>query len=101
MKKTTLKTQEIYEIWSDQTGQGFPHNLPEVEVKLSFLYGSKYDESELTFHFTDEEVQPLLELIKSKLCAKSKAEMQHEIESVGGNNNQQDTNTELLSFFLR
>jgi hypothetical protein len=76
MKKVIKNKEEIYRIWSDYSGEPFPHNLAPVEITLSFNYGSQYDESELKLHFTDQEVKPLLELLGTSLCSKTKKEIQ-------------------------
>lgn len=75
MKKITATKEEVSEIWSDQSGEPFELGIPPVEVKISFSYGSEHDESELTFHFSDDEMEPLLKLLQSKLCSKTKEEL--------------------------
>jgi UDP-N-acetylmuramate-alanine ligase len=40
---------------------------PPVTLKLEFNYGSEYDQSEITLHLSDKDIEPILELIQSKL----------------------------------
>ena len=62
MKKIiTPKQHEEASYFSDFTGKPFGDFFhPPVELKLSFNYGSKYDSSEITFHLSDEDIEPIL-----------------------------------------
>jgi hypothetical protein len=69
--KKILKPKQIEEAiyFSDFTGQPFDTNFrhPPVELKLSFNYGSEYDQSEITLHLSDRDMEPILDLISTKL----------------------------------
>jgi hypothetical protein len=69
MKKIIVPEQiEEASYFSDFTGQPFGYSpCPPVTLKLEFNYGSVYDGSEVTLHLSDKDVEPILELIKSKL----------------------------------
>lgn len=95
MKKILKKQREVADLWSDASGKKFPHGIPPVEVKISFSYGSQYDESDLCFHFTDKEVKPLLVAIKTVLCKKSIKELQLKQKDKDGNN------SELISLLIK
>lgn len=89
MKKVIKNQKEIYTVWSDHTGKPFKHNLVPVEVHICFSYGSQYDESEVTLHFTDEEFMPILRLISNKLCEKTKKELKKENEARANTNSKE------------
>jgi hypothetical protein len=63
------KQHEEAAYFSDFTGQPFDSNFrhPPVELKMSFNYGSIYDQSEITLHLSDKDMGPILDLIQSKL----------------------------------
>jgi hypothetical protein len=62
------KQQEEANYFSDFTGQPFDEYYgPAVELKVNFNYGSKYDCSEFTLHLSDKDIEPILDLIQSKL----------------------------------
>ena len=86
MKKILKKQREVAQTWSDVSGKPFEHEIPEVELKIYFGYGSKYDESELELHFTDKEFEPILALIKLKLCNKSKKFLRSQLTTKSANN---------------
>jgi hypothetical protein len=65
--KQKRKEEALY--FSDFTGQPFDSNFshPPVELKMTFNYGSIYDQSEVTLHLSDKDMEPILDLIQSKL----------------------------------
>ena len=68
MKHITVpKSEEESVYYSDFIGHCFGPFPPAVQVKFDFNYGSKYDGESITFHLTDEEVQPLFETIKKSI----------------------------------
>jgi hypothetical protein len=69
---TKPKQREEAEIFSDFSGERFAHDIPEVTLKFEFNYGSKFDDSQIEFHFSDLESKDILELIKIKLSEKTK-----------------------------
>ena len=69
---TKPQQKEEVEIYSDFSGERFHHDIPEVTIKFSFEYGSKYDDSQIEFHLNDNEAKDILELIKAGLSDKTK-----------------------------
>jgi hypothetical protein len=62
------KQHEEAAYFSDFTGQPFGELYhPPVELTLKFNYGSEHDQSEITFHLSDKDVSPIIDLISSKL----------------------------------
>jgi hypothetical protein len=62
------KQHEEANYFSDFTGQPFGEFYhPPVELTLKFNYGSEYDQSEVTLHLSDKDMEPILDLIQSKL----------------------------------
>jgi hypothetical protein len=80
MKKIIKKSQEVSQLWSDHSGEPFPHNIPPIEINIDFNYGSKFDDESLQLHLNDEEFKPLLRTIKSILGEKSKNEFKKTLE---------------------
>jgi hypothetical protein len=73
MKKVLEESKrEVAEYYSDFSGERFLHDIPEVVLKMSFGYGSRFDDSEFEIHLTDEENKQILNLIKNNLSDKSK-----------------------------
>jgi hypothetical protein len=68
-------TQEIGVLYSDFNGKLFFESTPEVEIKLIFNYGSPFDGECLTLDLTNEEAEPILELIKSKISKDKKQDI--------------------------
>jgi hypothetical protein len=60
---------------SDFSGHQFDECGPDAEVTFSFNYGSKYDGSQITLHLTDNEVECLFDVIKSRVTSDYKKEM--------------------------
>ena len=76
MKKITKPSQREESVYySDFGGQLLDQFGPQVELKINFNYGSKYDNSSLELDLTDEEVLPLLKLIASKLSEEKRKEL--------------------------
>jgi hypothetical protein len=82
MKKIIVPQQnEQASYFSDFSGKPFGEDFdPPVELKLSFNYGSKFDGSDITFHLSDEDVAPILDLIKLKLNPDTKKILERELE---------------------
>jgi hypothetical protein len=72
--------KEEAEYYSDFSGERFEHDIPEVEIKFSFEYGSKFDGSSFDIHLSDEESKEILLLIKSKLSDKTKQKINSYLE---------------------
>jgi hypothetical protein len=80
MKKIIVPEQrEEANYFSDFTGQPFDQFGSPVTLKLEFTYGSEYDGSEITLHLSDKDVEPILELIKSKLNPDFKKSLENEL----------------------
>ena len=77
MKKIIVPEQkEEANYYSDFTGQPFDSYFgPPIELKVQFNYGSKYDCSEFTLHLSDKDIEPVLDLIQSKLNPDFKKEL--------------------------
>lgn len=68
--KKILKPKQLEQAayFSDFTGQPFGGlHHPPVELKMTFNYGSIYDGSDVTLHLSDKDMEPILDLIQSKL----------------------------------
>jgi hypothetical protein len=82
--KKILKPKQIEEAiyFSDFTGQPFDTNFrhPPVEVKMNFNYGSKYDGSEINLHLSDKDMEPILDLIQSKLNPDFRKSLEEDIK---------------------
>jgi hypothetical protein len=81
MKKITkpaVREESMY--YSDFSGKVFGEFHPPVEMKISFGYGSENDGAELTLHLTDEEISPIMELIKSSISEDFKYSIKNKIK---------------------
>jgi hypothetical protein len=67
------KEKAVYH--SDFSDYEFDGCGPDVDVKINFSYGSKYDGAALSLHLTDSDVECILDVIKSKITDKYKKEM--------------------------
>jgi hypothetical protein len=67
--KKILKPKQHEEAlyFSDFTGEPFDQFGAPVTIKLDFDYGSKYDGSNFTLYLSDKDIEPILDLISSKL----------------------------------
>lgn len=63
--KPSEKEEAVY--YSDFKGTCFNNMIPDVEIKIEFNYGSKYDGSELRLHLTDDEFDVILKTIKENI----------------------------------
>ena len=80
MKKIIKPKQHEQAVYfSDFTGQPFDQFGPPVTLKLEFNYGSEYDQSEITLHLSDRDVQPILDIISSKLNPYFKKQLEEEL----------------------
>lgn len=81
MKKILKPKQNEEAIYfSDFTGTPFDDYGSPVTLKLEFNYGSDYDQSEITLHLSDKDIEPILDLISSKLNPDFKKSLQNELE---------------------
>jgi hypothetical protein len=63
--KPLVREEAVY--YSDFSGKCFGETPAPVEISIAFSYGSKHDGTELKLQLDDEDVSPLLELIKSSV----------------------------------
>lgn len=83
MKNIIKPTQrEEFECYSDFSGERFFGDIPEVEMKVSFNYGSLYDGSSIEFHLSEKETNEILLLIRSKLCENTKNKIKTYLEKI-------------------
>lgn len=80
--KKVIKPQEKEECvyFSDVSGKAFGELSPDVEIKINFNYGSKFDGSVLEFHVTDEEILQLLSYIKPLLTNEYKNQARSQLK---------------------
>ena len=75
------KQHEEATYFSDFTGQPFGELYhPPVELTLKFNYGSKFDESEITLHLSDKDVNPIIDLISTKLNPDYKKDLEETLK---------------------
>ena len=75
------KQHEEAAYFSDFTGQPFGELYhPPVELTLKFNYGSKFDESEITLHLSDKDINPIIELISTKLNPDYKKDLEETLK---------------------
>lgn len=67
--KKIIKPEEKEEatFYSDFTGKPLDQCGPEVQIKIEFSYGSKYDGSRINLHLDDEDIEDLLKYLSTKL----------------------------------
>jgi hypothetical protein len=86
MKKIVKPAQrEEAKVYSDFSGERFPHDIPEVTIKFEFNYGSQFDESKIEFDLTEKEAKEILDLIKSKLSQQRKELMKENLKDSNTN----------------
>jgi hypothetical protein len=76
--KPAEKEEATY--FSDFTGKCFGQHQAPVELKLEFGYGSERDGASLMLHLDDEDVKPIVDLIKQKLSEDIKLELRKKLE---------------------
>lgn len=73
MKKITKPAErEEAVFYSDFSGKHLDGYGPDVTLKIEFDYGSKRDGARIEFHLNDEDVQPIIDLIKQKISPDTK-----------------------------
>ena len=81
MKKVTKPAENEEAVYySDFSGRCFGEWIPPVEVKIEFNYGSEYDDSMISLHLTDEEVKPILDIIKKHASEDYKNLLKHKLD---------------------
>jgi hypothetical protein len=76
------KQREESEYYSDFSGERFFGDIPEVDMKLSFNYGSSYDGSNIEFHLSEQEAMEILLIIRNKLCDNTKNRIKTYLEKI-------------------
>jgi hypothetical protein len=81
MKKITKPAErEEAVFYSDFSGKILDESFPPVEVKIEFNYGSKRDGASLQLHLDDEDVKPIIDLIKQKMSSDLKEQIKKQLE---------------------
>jgi len=68
--------------YSDFTGKPLSPCGPDVDLKMSFDYGSKYDGARVTLHLSDDDVDQLLNFLSTKLSGDCRKEIQKNLEQL-------------------
>ncbi len=76
------KQNEQSECYSDFSGERFFGDIPEVEMKVSFNYGSSYDGSNIEFHLSEQEAMEILLIIRNRLCDNTKNKIKTYLEKI-------------------
>jgi hypothetical protein len=80
MKKITKPaTREECFYVSDFQGVEFGKYDPHVELKLTFNYGSIYDGTDFSLHLTDNELDPIMDVIRKNLSEEYKIELEKQL----------------------
>jgi hypothetical protein len=77
--KPSAREEAIY--YSDFSGKCFGEFYPPVELTICCSYGSKYDGAGIELHLDDQEMQPILELIKKSISVDCKNKLKKQLES--------------------
>jgi hypothetical protein len=81
MKKITKPAvREESVMYSDFSGKCFGEWNAPIELKIDFSYGSNYDGACLKLDLDDEDLKPILELIKSKLSKETKDHFKKQLD---------------------
>jgi len=76
--KPQVREESVY--YSDFSGKCFGEYPAPVELNISFLYGSKHDGAGIQIHLDDEELKPVLDIIKKHLSEDYKNDIKKSIE---------------------
>jgi len=74
------KEEAVY--FSDFSGKSFGEFDPPVELKISFNYGSKYDGTEVTVDLDDEEIKPILDILKQSISEDFKKSIKNRLDKL-------------------
>jgi hypothetical protein len=81
MKKITKPAEKEEAVfYSDFSGKTLGECTPPVEVKIEFNYGSERDGASLFLHLDDEDVKPIINLIKQKMSSDLKEQLKRQLE---------------------
>ena len=75
--KKVLRPEEKEEsvFYSDFSGKSFGEFAPDVQVQMTFNYGSKYDGAQIVVHLTDEESNQILEYLSERFTNEKRNEL--------------------------
>jgi hypothetical protein len=77
--KPATKEESVY--YSDFSGKCFGEMWPPVTLTINCSYGSKYDGAEVELHLNDDEMQPLMELVKKSISLDQKNKIKKQLDS--------------------
>lgn len=77
--KPAEREESVY--YSDFSGKILCEFGPEVVLKLTFGYGSKFDGSELELHLSDDDMMPVLKMLKNNISTEFKHNLTKELKS--------------------
>lgn len=75
--KPPVREEAVY--YSDFSGKCFGELPAPVEISIAFSYGSKHDGAGIQLHLDDEELKPILEVIKKSISEDYKNDMKKTI----------------------
>jgi hypothetical protein len=76
--KPLVREEAVY--YSDFSGKCFGELPAPVEISIAFLYGSKHDGAGIQLHLDDEELKPILEVIKKSISEDYKKDIKKTID---------------------
>tara|TARA_R110000868_G_scaffold205893_8_gene454575 strand:- start:1507 stop:1857 length:351 start_codon:yes stop_codon:yes gene_type:complete len=82
---TTPSSKEEAVYYSDFSGKLLGEFYPPVVLTIDFNYGSRMDGARLQLDLNDEDVQEILDLIKSKLNSSTKDELRNTRKKAANN----------------
>jgi len=82
--KKILKPLEREEVafFSDFTGKPLDECGPDVELKVTFSYGSKYIGSQITLHLSDKDIGEVLAFLATKITKEYRKEIQKTLQEI-------------------
>ena len=81
--KKIIKEKQVEQAlyFSDFSGKPFgTFHHPPITLKFEFNYGSIYDGSEITLHLDDKDMEPILNLISTKLNPDFKKSIEEDLD---------------------
>ena len=76
---------EQSEYFNDFTGESFTAFDPDCSLKISFGYGSEFDGAKIQLDLSDQEIKPILEMIREKLCDQTKKHIEQKLSETEDN----------------
>ena len=83
--KPRINEEAVY--YSDFSGKCFGELPAPVEISIAFSYGSKHDGAGIQIHLDDEELKPILDVIKKSISEDYKNDMKKTIQRYETNYN--------------